>query len=183
MVEFIIGLVGDFIDGVVEREQDVLAKRHPWRGLGMFLEKIEIGVGVELNALPLGQRSARSHQPIVCRFGKRRGRSRILIAECSCVMRSASARAAGAASDESAQRFRRPWIDRGRRLIGELECILTTRVCDRVVAILLFLKSSPRLSRPLLAPRYPRSCFASNAPPSALAADLRLQRLSRRCRE
>ena len=55
MVEFIIGLVGDFINGVVEREHDVLAKRHPWRGLGMFFEKIEIGLGVELNAFPPGR--------------------------------------------------------------------------------------------------------------------------------
>src|SRR6267143_5196212 len=39
---FFIVLVRDFIDGIVEREQDVLAKRHPWRGLGMFFEKIEI---------------------------------------------------------------------------------------------------------------------------------------------
>src|SRR6476620_5419515 len=55
VAEFMIGLVGDFIDGVVEREQDVLAKRHPWRGLGMFFEKIEIGLGVELNAFPPGR--------------------------------------------------------------------------------------------------------------------------------
>src|SRR5438552_531415 len=46
------GLVGDFINGVVEREQDVLAERHPRRGLGMFLKKCEVIVGVELDALP-----------------------------------------------------------------------------------------------------------------------------------
>src|SRR6266576_1166408 len=53
-VTVFIVLVGDFIDGVVEREQDVLAKRHPWRGLGMFLQKIEIRLGAELNTLPFG---------------------------------------------------------------------------------------------------------------------------------
>src|SRR6266567_5874736 len=52
---FFIVLFGDFINGVVELEQDVLAKRHPWRGLGMSLEKIEIGLGVELNAFPLAR--------------------------------------------------------------------------------------------------------------------------------
>src|SRR5436853_1010336 len=30
---FFIVLVGDFINGVVEREHDGLANRHPWRGL------------------------------------------------------------------------------------------------------------------------------------------------------
>src|SRR5205807_2683759 len=54
-VTVFIVLLGDFIDGVVEREQDVLAKRHPWRGLRMFFEKIEIGLGVELNAFPSGR--------------------------------------------------------------------------------------------------------------------------------
>jgi hypothetical protein len=53
MVFFIV-LFGDFVNGIVEREQDVLAKRHPWRGLRMFLQKIKVGLGVELNALPLG---------------------------------------------------------------------------------------------------------------------------------
>src|SRR5947208_10379722 len=52
---FFIVLFGDFINGVVEREQDVLAKRHPGRGLGMFLEQVEIGLGVELNAFSLGR--------------------------------------------------------------------------------------------------------------------------------
>src|SRR5881394_2679691 len=52
---FFIVLFGDFINGVVEREQDVLAKRHPGRSLGMFLKKIEIGLGVELNAFPLAR--------------------------------------------------------------------------------------------------------------------------------
>src|SRR5438094_1160623 len=52
---FFIVLFGDFINGVVEREQDVLAKRHPWRSLGMFLEQVEIGLGVELNPFPLGR--------------------------------------------------------------------------------------------------------------------------------
>ena len=46
-------LVSDFVNGVVEREQDVLAERHPRRGFRMFLEEIEIIVGVELDALPL----------------------------------------------------------------------------------------------------------------------------------
>src|SRR4029077_6407363 len=54
-VAVFIVLLGDFIDGVVEREQDVLAKRHPRRGLWMFLQKIEIRLGVELNTLPLGK--------------------------------------------------------------------------------------------------------------------------------
>src|SRR5207249_11811992 len=52
---FFIVLFSDFINGVVECEQDVLTKRHPWRGLGMFLKKIEIGLGVELNPFPLGR--------------------------------------------------------------------------------------------------------------------------------
>src|SRR5437016_1815431 len=39
-------LFGDFINGVAER--------HPRRGLGMILEKIEISLGVELHPLPLG---------------------------------------------------------------------------------------------------------------------------------
>src|SRR5256885_16727721 len=46
-------LFGDFINGVVEREQDVLAERHPRRGLGMLFEKIEVGFGIKLNTLPL----------------------------------------------------------------------------------------------------------------------------------
>src|SRR5206468_7955622 len=45
------GLVGDFVNGVVEREQDVSAERQPRRGLRMFLEEIEIIVGVKLEAL------------------------------------------------------------------------------------------------------------------------------------
>ena len=48
-------LFSDFVNGVVEREQDVLAKRHPRRGLRMLLEKVEVGFGVELNTLPLGR--------------------------------------------------------------------------------------------------------------------------------
>src|SRR4029077_19528196 len=52
---FFLVLFGDFINGVVEREQNVLAKRNPWRGLGMFLEKIEIVLRVELNAFPPGR--------------------------------------------------------------------------------------------------------------------------------
>ena len=54
MALFIV-LFGDFVNGVVEREQDVLAKRHPRRGLRVVLEKIEIGLGVELNTLPPGR--------------------------------------------------------------------------------------------------------------------------------
>ena len=48
-------LFGDFINGVVEREQDVLAERHPGRGFRMLFEKIEVSSGVELNTLSLGR--------------------------------------------------------------------------------------------------------------------------------
>src|SRR5438067_8854212 len=52
---FFMVLFADFINGVVEREQDVLAERHPRRGLRMLFEKIEVGFGIELNTLPLRQ--------------------------------------------------------------------------------------------------------------------------------
>ena len=53
--DHLIFLFGDFINGVVEREHDALAKRHPRRGLRMLLEKIEISFGVELDTLPFGR--------------------------------------------------------------------------------------------------------------------------------
>jgi len=53
--DHLIFLFGDFINGVVDCEQDVLAKRHPRRGLRMLLEKIEVSFGVKLNMLPVGR--------------------------------------------------------------------------------------------------------------------------------
>src|SRR6476660_1075986 len=52
-VVFIVLLVGDFVSGVVEREQDVGAKRQPGRGLGILFEEIEVGFGIELDVLAL----------------------------------------------------------------------------------------------------------------------------------
>lgn len=64
-------LFGDFINGVVEREQDVLTKRHPRCGLGMLLKKIEVGFGIELNALPLGRILRVSIDPLLSILEKR----------------------------------------------------------------------------------------------------------------
>ena len=64
-------LFGDFINGVVEREHDVLAKRHPGRGLRVLLEKIEVGVGVELDTLPLGRALRVGINPLLAILEKR----------------------------------------------------------------------------------------------------------------
>src|SRR4029453_13768388 len=51
---FIVLLFSDFINGVVEREHDVLTQCQPWAGFGMFCQQVEVFFGVKLDALAFG---------------------------------------------------------------------------------------------------------------------------------
>jgi len=137
-------LVGDLVNGVAERDLDVLPEREPRRGFGMFLEECVVIFGVELDALPLREFLRGGIDPLlsVLEKGAAVHELRLLrvLSDAGCA---GSLR--GRRGCITAIRFRNCTCNRAGRLFRKLESILAARIRDAIVAFLFVFESGPRL--------------------------------------